>query len=139
MHGTIDSPVFTPEQTRLSDREGAGLDNVHLPIYESLPSGKSLGNIYRIFADRIELQCRFPFFRKTFVIRKSELISIDIYRPPVLRSSLWALKIDLADLNLHVGIKRRRGFFKQLRFTPQDPREFVTRAREILKIESAAG
>jgi len=38
----------------------------------------------------------------------------------------------LADLKEHVGIKRRNGFFKQLRFTPENPEEFVSKAKEIL-------
>lgn len=103
------------------------------PLYRSMPTKKSIGNKYFIYTDRIELRCRFPFFNKTLVIKKDDLISIDIYKPPAIRTTFWALKLDLADLNEHAGIKRKNGFFKQLRFTPENPKEFVTKAREILK------
>lgn len=105
------------------------------PLYIAQPARKSLRNQYRIYADRIELRCRFPFFRKTLVIKKDDLISIDIFKPPVIRTTFWALKLDLADLNEHVGIKRTTGFFKQVRFAPPNPKEFVVKAREILKLD----
>ena len=102
-----------------------------LPLYESVPTKKSMGNKYSIYSDRIELRCRFPFVTKTLVIKKEDLISIDTYKPPVLRTTFRALKLDLADLKEHVGIKRKNGFFKQLRFTPENPKEFVSKVREI--------
>ncbi|RPI70556.1 MAG: hypothetical protein EHM45_24725 [Desulfobacteraceae bacterium] len=110
------------------------MDNIDTPLYESRPSKKSMGNAYCIYSDRIELKCRFPFFSKTFVIKKSDLISIDIYKPPVIRTTFWALKLDMADFNEHVGIRRKIGFYKQLRFTPENPEEFVAKAREFLKL-----
>lgn len=104
-------------------------------MYKSRPTRKSIGNEYCIYSDRIELGCRFPFFPKTMAIKKNNLISIDIFKPPVIRAAFWALKLDLADFNEHVGIKRTNGFFKQLRFTPENPQEFVARAREILQLK----
>jgi hypothetical protein len=101
------------------------------PLYESVPTKKSMGNKYSIYSDRIELRCRFPFVTKTLVIKKEDLVSIDTYKPPVIRTTFWALKLDLADLNEHVGIKRKNGLFKQLRFTPENPEEFVSKVREI--------
>lgn len=107
------------------------MKSIDKPLYESRPARKSLGNAYSIFFNRIELRCRFLFFTKTLVIKKEDLISIEIFRPPVIRTTFWALKLDLADLNEHVGINRRTGFFKQLRFTPENPKEFIVKAREI--------
>jgi hypothetical protein len=92
---------------------------------------KSLGNEYQIYSDRIELRCRFPFFSKTLVIKKDDLISIGIFKPPVIRTAFWALKLDLADLYEHMGVKRTNGFFKQLRFTPENPKEFVAKVKEL--------
>lgn len=109
------------------------MDNQNAPIYRSKPTTKSMGNEYCIYYDRIELRCRFPFITRTLVIKKADLISIDVFRPPVLRTTFWALKLDLADLKEHVGIKREKGFFKELRFTPEKPEEFVKRVREIFK------
>ena len=82
----------------------------------------------------IELRCRFPFLTKTLVVKKDDLISIDIFKPPVIRTTFRALKLDLADLKEHVGIKRKNGFFKQLRFTPENPKEFVSKAKEIFEL-----
>ena len=111
------------------------MKNNDAPLYITQPAKRSLGNQYRIYVDRIELRCRFPFFRKTLVIKKDDLISIEVFKPPVIRTTFWALKVDLADLNQHVGIKRTTGFFKQLRFTPPNPKEFVAKARDILKLD----
>ena len=105
------------------------------PLYESVPTRKSLGNRYAVYSDRIELRCRFPFVTKTLVIKKEDLVSIDTYRPPVLQTTFRALKLDMADLNEHVGIKRKNGFFKQLRFTPENPGEFVSKVREIFNLD----
>ena len=111
------------------------MNSIDSPLYKSRPSKKSIGNEYRIYSDRIELRCRFPFFTKTLIIKKDDLISIEIFKPPVIRTTFWALKLDLADLNEHVGIKRKNGFFKQLRFTPKNPKEFVAKAKELFKID----
>ena len=105
-----------------------------IPLYKSCSTKKSIGNEYSIYSDRIELRCRFPFFSKTLVVKKDDLVSIDIFKPPVIRTTFWALKLDLADLKEHVGIQRKNGFFKQLRFTPENPEEFVSTAREIFNI-----
>lgn len=107
------------------------MKSIDSPLYESLPTKKSIGNMYAIYSDRIELICRFPFITKTVVVKKEDLISIDTYRPPVIRTTFMALKLDLADLKEHVGIIRKNGFFKHLRFTPENPKEFVSKAKEI--------
>ena len=104
------------------------------PLYRSTPTKISIGNEYSIYSDRIELRCRFPFLTKTLVVNKDDLISIDIFKPPVIRTTFRALKLDLADLKEHVGIKRKNGFFKQLRFTPENPKEFVSKAKEIFEL-----
>lgn len=111
------------------------MESNDIPLYESAPTKKSIGNRYSIYSDRIELRCRFPFVTKTLVIKKGDLISIDTYKPPVIRTTFRALKLDLADLKEHVGIKRRNGFFKQLRFTPENPKEFVSKVREIFDLK----
>jgi len=43
-------------------------------------------------------RCRFPFLTKTLVVKKDDLISIDIFKPPVIRTTFRALKLDLADI-----------------------------------------
>ena len=94
-------------------------DNV---IYESKGTPRSLWNNYRIFDDRIELQ--FHLFFTKIIIPRDMFLKVDVYKPPVIRTVFWALKLDLADLHNHVGIERNNGFFKKIRFTPSDPDEF---------------
>ena len=110
------------------------MKSIDLPLYESRPAKKSMDNEYYIYADRIELRCRFPFITKTLVIKRDDLISIDIFKAPVIRTTFWALTLDRADFNEHVGIQRRNGFFKQLRFTPENPKEFVAKVKELFKL-----
>ncbi len=91
-------------------------------LYESKGSARSLWNTYRIFSDRIELQFRVVF--TTIVIAKEEFVRVDVYKPPVIRTVFWALKMDLADLFTHVEVERKSGWIKKLRFTPANPHEF---------------
>ena len=110
------------------------MKSIDIPLYESRPTKKSINNQYYIYADRIELRCRFPFITKTLVIKRDDLISIDIFKPPVIRTTFRALTLDRADLNEHIGIQRRNGFFKQLRFTPENPKEFVAKVKELFRL-----
>jgi hypothetical protein len=110
------------------------MNSINTPLYKSTSTKKSIGNEYSLYADRIELKCRFPFITKTLVIKKDDIISIDTFKPPVFRTTIRALKLDLADLNEHVGIKRKNGVFKQLRFTPENPKEFVAKVKELFKL-----
>jgi hypothetical protein len=106
------------------------------PLYTSPRTKKSLRNEYSIYADRIVLKCGFPFLCKTFVIRKEDIVSIRSERPfQVSRWTFVALKLDLADLFEHVALERRNGLFKHLRFTPENPHQFIERAKDILRLE----
>ncbi len=100
------------------------------PIYETKPSFRSLWQKYRIFNDRIELR-GFCFCRR-IVIPADEVEEVQVFSPPVIKTVFWALKLDLADLYRHVGIRRKRGLFKNLRFTPDDPERFCEVARSII-------
>ena len=103
-------------------------------IYESKGTFKSLWNSYKIFEDRIELECCFSL--KKIIITRDTFLGIDVYKPPVIRTTFRALKIDLADLYYHVGIERSNGFFKQLRFTPTNPNEFKQKVLEWINSSS---
>ncbi len=94
-------------------------------IYESKATPRSLWNNYRIFNDRIELELRL-FFTK-IIIPKEKFVGVDIFKPPVIRSAFWVLKLDLADFYTHVEIERNDGVFKKIRFTPSNPNEFKQR------------
>jgi hypothetical protein len=106
------------------------------PLYTSRGTKKSMRNEYSIYADRIVLKCRFPFLLKTFVIRREDIVSIQSEKPfQVCRWTFTVLKLDLADLFEHVALERSSGLFKHLRFTPENPGEFVERAKDILRLE----
>ncbi len=94
-------------------------------VYTSRRTLKSFWNEYSIYEDRIELEFNICF--RKIVVCWDELESFQIYSPPVFKTSLCALKLDFADLYQHVGVRRANGIFKQLRFTPLDPEEFVSR------------
>ena len=106
-------------------------NSLNILLYESKGSPQSLWNAYRIFSDRIELQCRF-FFTKV-IIPKEAFVKVDVYKPPVIRTAFWALKLDLADFYTHVGIERNYGMLKQFRFTPTNPQEFKQKVIEWAK------
>ena len=91
--------------------------------YVSKACAKSLWNEYRVYEDRVEL--KFWLFFKTFVISYENMISIALFDPPFMKTKFWAFKLDWADFNQHVGIERKNGFMKHLRFTPQEPDKFV--------------
>ncbi|MEW6358113.1 MAG: hypothetical protein AB1696_17400 [Planctomycetota bacterium] len=109
------------------------------PIYVSPRSARSLWQEYRIYPDRIELECRFAL--RTLVIPADEILEIEI-RPAFVFGDLFRgkglvyslpLKLDGADLCRHVAIRRKSGFWKYLRFTPDDPDRFVEICRSIMK------
>jgi hypothetical protein len=37
-------------------------------------------------------------------------------------------------LKEHVGVKRKNGFYRQSRFTPENPKEFVSKTKEIFDL-----
>jgi hypothetical protein len=105
------------------------------PLYASRPTWISLGQVYRIYADRLEL----PFLGGRIVVPLAEIISLDV-RPACVVCDLFrgkglaalALKLDFADLAPHIALHRRSGVFKHLRFTPDDPAGFVAAWRQAM-------
>jgi hypothetical protein len=109
------------------------------PIYTSKRTGRSLWQEYRIYPDRLELQSWLLFH--TVVVPANQIQAVEI-RPPVVLAdllrgkgflfALWALKIDNADCCRHVAIKRKSGFMKRIRFSPDDPEKFVAVCQSIM-------
>jgi len=109
------------------------------PIYISQRTAKSLWHQYRIYRDRLELQS-WLFFH-TFVVPADEIQAVEV-RPPVVLADVfrgkgflfafWAFKIDNADCCRHVAIKRKSGFMKRIRFSPDDAEKFVEICKSIL-------
>ncbi|HXF11436.1 MAG TPA: hypothetical protein VN625_11675 [Desulfuromonadaceae bacterium] len=102
------------------------------PIYRSRRRAASLWQEYRIFPNRIELQA--IALLRTLIIPANEIVSIEV-RPPVFRNLkrgvTWGTKLDLADLYEHVLIRRKKGIFKTIAFTPDNPTQFVQITKSI--------
>jgi hypothetical protein len=101
------------------------------PLYVSKRSFKNLWQEYRIYLDRIELQCWIALH--TLKIPVHEIADIQIRSPfsfwDLLRVkaslSFRGLKIDQSDLYRHIVIKRKSGLVKYIVFTPDNPDEFA--------------
>ena len=112
----------------------AGKIDASIPIYTSSVRAVSKKKCYRIYSDRIELDCP-HFFKKTFVIHALEIIDVwasagttlkDVPRLGGIFSAWRCLKLDMADAFRHVVLKSRRaGYFKSFAFVPERPDEFV--------------
>jgi hypothetical protein len=102
------------------------------PRYESKATVKSLWQAYRIYDDRLELDLhvfgtlRLPFDSIQELSVRPPLVIFDLFRGRYgLEQLLRGPKLDWADLHDHVVVERD-GFWKQFRFTPDDPQAFVT-------------
>ena len=99
--------------------------------YTSPPSIWSLGSTYSVHDDRIEiatplLSWGVPFEDLRLAAVRPPFVALDLLRGDHgLQRTPRALKIDLADLREHVAVDLRKGFFRQLRITPDDPSAFV--------------
>ena len=101
------------------------------PLYTSEPTVRSLGQTYYLYSDRIEFKTHLGAWDVPF----SEIINLEI-RPmfamlDIIRGRytvdqvLPSIKLDLADLEKHLSLDRNNGFWKQIRFTPDDPEAFL--------------
>jgi len=106
------------------------------PLYVSAKSFKNLWHEYRIYADRIELDS----FLGRKIIPAGEILEVEV-RPPLVVGDIFrgkgfrnglALKLDIADLCPHVAILRGSGWFRHLRFAPDDPDAFVRICKSIM-------
>lgn len=106
------------------------------PLYVSRRLIRNLWQQYRIYADRVELQS-FPGKK---ILPAEDILNVEV-RPAMVIADVFrgrgfsrsfALKMDLADLFRHVAIHRRSGWFKHLRFTPDDPEMFVQVCKSII-------
>ena len=111
-----------------------------VPVYTSKRSWRSLWQEYRIYADRLELSSVVG----TKIIPVEDILEIEV-RPAVVigdwfrgkgLGTCWALKLDLADLCRHVALLRKSGIMKRLRFTPDNPEEFVAACKSVMPDET---
>ena len=101
------------------------------PLYVSKRSFKNLWQAYRIYPDRIELQCWMAFHTLKIPLRKIAEIHIrsafsikDLFAGKRWHSFL-GLKIDLADLCRHIAITKESRIMRLIAFTPDNPDEFA--------------
>jgi len=59
----------------------------------------------------------------------------DILRGKV-KMRWWVLKLDWSDFCEHVGVHRKSGLFKYLRFMPDNPRHFLAACKSITATRS---
>lgn len=114
------------------------MESAQTPIYVSPPVATSLWQEYRIYPDRLELECKVGL--QTIIIPTAEIVGIEV-RPPLVFADVFrgksffysfALKIDFADGFRHVAIERKYGLMKHIRFTPKCPEEFVKACRMVI-------
>lgn len=115
------------------------------PLYRTRPTAKSLWHEYRLYADRIELDTtpwgtvRVPLEDVKAVTIRPPLVVFDLFRGDYgLAELMRAPKLDLADLHEHVALEKT-GFWKQFRFTPDDPQAFKAAVDAALAARRTAG
>ena len=89
---------------------------------------KSLFLKYEIHTDKLRLQTLLIFYY--FEIPYPDIEFVRIGKPIVVldaiknKDTTKILKNDLADLFEHLVVQRKTGIWKQIRFTPKNPKEF---------------
>jgi hypothetical protein len=124
---------FPNEQTDMIEPAVASDNRLsnRTPLYVSKRSFKNLWQEYRIYLDRIELQCWIALHTLKIPVR--EIADVQVRSPfsfwDLLRGkasfSLRGMKIDQSDLYRHIAIKRLSGLAKYIVFTPDNPDEFA--------------
>ena len=102
------------------------------PLYTSKRTVKSLWQEYRIYHDRLELESWFLFH--TVVVPRDEIEAVEV-RPSMFsgwRGLILGIKLDFCNLCRHVLLTRKRGFFKRIGFSPDEPEKFVEICQSIL-------
>jgi hypothetical protein len=96
---------------------------------------RNLWQDYRIFSDRIEIQCRFLF--STFVIPFDDIEEVSLSRAlaiEIFRAKAWKggppCRLDLASFYTHIVIRRISGLLRNIRITPDDPHLFLSACRQ---------
>jgi hypothetical protein len=97
------------------------------PLYVSQRTARGLWQQYRVYADRIELPS-IAFFH-TMVISFEDIEKIEVIGPLVReifkRGPRLGVKLDIADFNKHVALRKKSGIMRDFHFTPDDPEAFI--------------
>lgn len=105
------------------------------PLHASECSFKNLWQKYYVHPDRLVLRCWLALH--TFVIRADDVEELWLGRGPVIGDwfrgrgfrGAFALKLNVADLYTHVGLRRKTGLFKRICFTPDRLEMFLSVCR----------
>jgi hypothetical protein len=96
---------------------------------------RNLWQDYRVFSDRIEIQCR--FLLSTFAIPFNDIKEVSLSRAlaiEIFRAKAWKggppIKLDFVVFYTHIVIRRNSGLFRNIRFTPDDPHLFLSVCRQ---------
>jgi hypothetical protein len=101
-------------------------------VYISKRTAKSLWQEYRIYRDRVELQCWIALH--TLVIPAGEILKIKV-RPSLFsgqKGFTWGVKLDNCNFCRHVLLIKKSGLFKRIGFSPDDPEKFVAVCQSIM-------
>ena len=102
------------------------------PFYITKRTARSLWQEYRIYRDRLELQCWLLF--RTVVVPANEIQAVEV-RPALFAGpggAVWGIKLDNCNLCRHVLLTKKSGLFKRIGFSPDDPEKFVAICKSIL-------
>lgn len=98
-----------------------------IPIYTSKRTGQSLWQEYRIYRDRLELQCWILFH--TVVVPATEIQAVEVHPPGI----IWGVKLDNCNFCRHALLTKKSGLFKRIGFSPDDPEKFVAACQSIMR------
>ncbi len=102
------------------------------PIYISKRMFKNLWQRYEIYSDRLELTSWFLFHKIKIPIK--EIASIE-KNPRNLKSFYWrAIMLDFGSIFEYVEVKKNTGFFRIIRFVPDNIDVFIDKTKKQLKI-----
>jgi hypothetical protein len=105
------------------------------PLYVSKRMPRNLWQEYRVFSDRIEIQCR--LLLSTFVIPFDDIAEVSLSGAlaiEIFRAQAWKggppCKLDFVVFYTHIVVRRISGLFRNIRFTPDDPELFLSACRQ---------
>ena len=102
------------------------------PLYVSKRTARNLWQEYRIYRDRLELQSWFLFH--TIVVPTTDIQAVEV-RPSIFSGTkglILGIKMDNCNLCRHILLTKKRGLFKRIGFSPDEPEKFVGICKSIL-------
>ena len=110
------------------------------PLYVSRRTVRSMGQEYRVYSDRVELELLGHIIR----VPLEQIRQVEVSPPTVTLAGLrlhfhpfrFGIKLDFSDLAEHVMLDKDTGLCHRLDFTPDEPAAFkaaLDRAMEALR------